>query len=186
MEQLDECKGLHKIKYHAEDEWDFSVEVTHKPIDLSLVMPHYRARYQPVEHRMGIFIGSETGPVKVKVCRPLMRARFYLDVQAATSDVTVWLPSDFRGHIHHSGKAVFSDGFINRIMHNVQLNEEIYADDELFDEVVVATSGRIMFRMWDTNTSAPENRHRETWKRMFGCVRRAPETAVDWDFLLED
>lgn len=102
------------------------------------------------------------------------------------SDVTLWVPSDFKGHIHHTGKAAFSPGFVNRIMRNVRLNEEVYGDEGNVDEVVVCTHGRVEFRMWDINTGAPESLGKETWKRMFRCGKKSPETAIDWDFLLDD
>jgi len=174
------------VKYQPGDDWDFQLDIPNYPIDLSLVLPHYRARHQPVEHRMSMFIGNESAPIKVKICRHYSRSRFYLEVQAGTSDVTIWLPSDFMGQIHHTGKACFSAGFTNRIMQNARLNEPEY--DETYDEddVVVCTQGRITFRMWDIQTQAPECTQREALKRMFGCTRKAPETAIDWDFLLED
>lgn len=59
--------GTRKVKYTAGSEWDFAVETSHQPIDLSLVLPHYRARQQPVHHRMGMFVGSDTAPIRVKV-----------------------------------------------------------------------------------------------------------------------
>jgi len=179
--------GTHKVKYHPDEDWDFHLETIQKPIELSLVLPHYRARNQPVEHRMAMFVGSETGPVKLKVCRHIPRSKFYLEIQGATSDVTIWLPSDFKGQIHYSGRASFSAGFINRIMQNVRLNEDPYNGVLLNeDDVVVHTRGNITFRMWDIQTCAPENTHREALKRIFGCARRSPETTIDWDFLLED
>jgi len=197
------------VKYHPDEDWDFHLETIQKPIELSLVLPHYRARNQPVEHRMAMFVGSETGPVKLKVvriippsihkhqrltivplltqCRHIPRSKFYLEIQGATSDVTIWLPSDFKGQIHYSGRASFSAGFINRIMQNVRLNEDPYNGVLLNeDDVVVHTRGNITFRMWDIQTCAPENTHREALKRIFGCARRSPETTIDWDFLLED
>ncbi|KAG5728299.1 hypothetical protein E4T56_gene19220 [Termitomyces sp. T112] len=180
------CHGKHKVKYQPHEEWDFLLDTPNQPIDLSLVLPHYRARNQPIDHRMGMFIGSNSAPIKVKVCRQYPRTRFYLEIQAGTSDVTVWLPSDFRGQIHHVGKARFSAGFINRILQNSRVNEPECDEECDEDDVVVCTHGRITFRMWDIQTSAPENTHKETLKRMFGCTRKAPETAIDWDFLLED
>jgi hypothetical protein len=119
-------------------------------------------------------------------CRQFPRSNFYLEVQGGTSDVTLWLPSDFRGHIHHTKKAAFSPGFVNRIMRNVHLNEEVYEDEGNGDGVIVCTDGRVEFRMWDIHTGAPESLGKETWKRMFGCSKKAPETAIDWDFLLDD
>ncbi|KAG6868283.1 hypothetical protein C0993_005568 [Termitomyces sp. T159_Od127] len=180
------CRGRHKVKYQPREEWDFLLATPHKSIDLSLVLPHYRARNQPIDHRMGLFIANDSAPIKVKVCRQYPRSRFYLEIQAGTSDVTVWLPSDFRGQIHHTGQARFSAGFVNRILQNSHVNEPRF--DEMCDEdgVVVCTHGRITFRMWDIQTSAPENTHKETLKRLFGLTRKVPETAIDWDFLLED
>lgn len=61
--------GTHKVKYTPDEDWDFHLDVAHKPIDLSLALPHYRARYQPVDHRMSMFVGSETAPIRVKVVR---------------------------------------------------------------------------------------------------------------------
>ena len=57
------------------------------------------------------------------------------------------------------------------------------------DEVVVDTAGAVRFRMWDVRKGAPEARCREACRRALGlgwCARRAPEVAIDWDFLLED
>jgi hypothetical protein len=70
-------------------------------------------------------------------------------------------------------------------MQNVKINEPIVDEDLNQDDVVVVTNGRICFRMWDVQASAPENTHKEALKRVFCCNRRAPETSVDWDFLLE-
>jgi hypothetical protein len=118
-------------------------------------------------------------------CRNTPRSKFYLEVQATKSDVTIWLPSDFRGHIHHAGKAILSAGFVNRIMQNISMND--FVDDSWSgDEVVVNTQGTVAFRMWDVHTGAPEKPHRETFRRIFGCTKKTPETAIDWDFLLED
>ncbi|KAL0947508.1 hypothetical protein HGRIS_013608 [Hohenbuehelia grisea] len=177
--------GTHKVKFQPDHDWDFHLEAHHRAVDLSLVLPHYRARNQPVNHQMSMFVGGESGPIKLRVCRHFPRSKFYLEVQAGSSDVTVWLPSDFKGHIRHSGKACFSAGFVNRIMKNVRLNEGSYdALDE--DDVVVFTRGHVSFRMWDISTGAPENPRKETIKRLFGCARKSPETVMDWDFLLED
>lgn len=70
-------------------------------------------------------------------------------------------------------------------MQNAHINEEVY-DDIDGDDVVVSTEGRVEFRMWDIHTGAPESVGKETWKRMFRCKKKAPETTIDWDFLLED
>ncbi|KAF9244237.1 hypothetical protein BU15DRAFT_71793 [Melanogaster broomeanus] len=179
-----EPRGTHKVHYNGTRDWDFILE-TQEAIDMSLVIPHYRARHQPVDHRLNMFVSDEVAPVKLKVCRPVPRCKFYLEVQAATSNVTVWLPSDFRGHIRYSGRASYSAGFVNRVMPNICLNGETY-DKWDGDEVLVQTKGTVTFRMWDVHTNAPENPHKEMWKRMFGCSQKSPETCIDWDFLLYD
>lgn len=123
----------------------------------------------------------------IQQCRSFP-SKFYLEVLAETSDVTVWLPSDFKGQIHHSGKATFSPCFTKRILRNVRLNEsepqEIYNEDS----VVVVTRGHVTFRMWDVQTSSPENTRNDLLSKLFGCSRKAPEheTAIDWDYLLKD
>jgi hypothetical protein len=135
---------------------------------------------------MSMFVANDHEPIKLKVCRNFPRSKFYLEVMAETSDITIWLPSDFKGQIHHTGKPRFSAGFVNRILKNVRLNEpdvqEFYGEDD----VVVVTRGRVTFRMWDVQTCSPENSQKESLKRMFGCSRKAPETTIDWDFLLKD
>ncbi|KAJ7611593.1 hypothetical protein FB45DRAFT_803606 [Roridomyces roridus] len=180
--------GTHKVRYTGED-WDFFFNAP-KPVDLSLVLPHHRARSQPIDHHFGMFVVNDTHPMKLKVCRSYCRAKFQLEVRASSSDVTIWLPSDFRGAIHCPRTATFSAGFINRIMENIRLNESM-APEQLTppdeDEVVVSTSGNVSFRMWDVQTGTPENTHKETFKRLFCCARKSPETAAhDWDFLLEN
>ncbi|KAJ7702233.1 hypothetical protein B0H17DRAFT_1043285 [Mycena rosella] len=178
--------GSHKVKYLAGEDWDFHLDIVHKPVDLSLVLPHYRARNQPIEHRMGMFVGNESHPMKVKVCRSYCRAKFDLEVRASTSDITIWLPSDFKGHIHCPKTTTFSAGFINRVMGSVRLNEPHYESSSEEDEVVVSTHGHVTFRMWDVQTSAPENSQKEAFRRLFCCAHKTPETAHDWDFLLEN
>lgn len=117
--------------------------------------------------------------------------KFYLEVLSLDGDITVWLPSDFKGLIHHPGKATYSAGFVNRILRNVRINEPEPRDDNTTqqstqDEVVVVTRGHITFRMWDVQKRGPENVHKESLKRIFGCARKTPETAIDWDCLLRD
>lgn len=179
-------RGTHKVKYQPSAEWDFQLDSEHLPIDLSLILPHYRARGQPIEHRMAMFAESQSSPVKLRVCRNSPRTRFHLEVQGGASDVTLWLPSDFKGQIYHAGKATFSAGFINRILRRARVNEPDGEERHDEDDVVVITRGRITFKMWDVQTSSPENTHKESLKRIFGCSWKAPETAIDWDCLLRD
>lgn len=123
----------------------------------------------------------------IQQCRSFP-SKFYLEVLAENSDVTVWLPSDFKGQIHHPGKATFSSGFTKRILRNVRLNEPGSHEDIDEDNVVVVTRGHVTFRMWDVQTSTPENTRKDLLSNLFGCSRKAPEheTAIDWDFLLKD
>jgi hypothetical protein len=174
------------VKYQEDSDWDFHMDGGKLPLDLSLILPHYRARNQPVDHRMSMFVANDTEHIKLKICRNFPRCQFYLEVLAETSDVTIWLPSDFKGRIHTPGKPTFSAGFVNRILQNVRINEPDVQEFYNEDDVVVVTRGRVSFRMWDVQTCSPENTHKESLKRMFGCSRKAPETAIDWDFLLKD
>jgi len=192
----------HKIKYQgAGDDWDYVLETEQETIDVALVLPHYRARNQPLDHRMNMFVSNDDGEVKVKVCRPLAshRCGFSLEVVSSRSDVTVWLPSDFHGKIHlHSAspsrsKATLSPGFSNKIMHNVQLSlddsnsiDGDYWNPDSRDEVNIRTSGNVNLKMWDVRTSAPEVKSKETLKRIFGSKTKKLSKRVNWDFLLED
>jgi len=187
IKNLNISQGSQKVKYQAGSDWDFQLVGGQLPIDLSLILPHYRARNQPVDHRMSMFVANDRAPIKLKVCRSFP-SKCYLEVLAETSDVTVWLPSDFKGQIHHSGKATFSAGFINRILRNVRINEPDAYDMYNEDNVVIVTRGRVTFRMWDVQTSRPENTRKELLSRLFGCTRKAPEheIAIDWDFLIKD
>jgi hypothetical protein len=71
-------------------------------------------------------------------------------------------------------------------MRNARLNEPNYKEDPSEDDVFVSTRGSITFRMWDIQTAAPENTRKEAIKRIFCCGQKAPETSMDWDFLLDD
>ncbi|KAI4293575.1 hypothetical protein K525DRAFT_275080 [Schizophyllum commune Loenen D] len=182
--------GTYKVKYSGA-RWDYYLDVPQagETIDMSLALPHYRARNQPIDHRMNIFVGNETGPVKLKICRNTHRTRFSLEVSASTSDVVVWIPSDFKGTITHSGKATFSAGFVNHVAANARINDKALdaVDGDLDEDVViVSTHGTVNFRMWDVRTSAVENPQKEAIKRIFGVKRRAPESPANWDFLIQE
>ncbi|KAG7086503.1 hypothetical protein E1B28_002456 [Marasmius oreades] len=176
--------GSHKVKYRGDSNWDFFLNAMRRQVDLLLILPHYRARYQPIDHRMNMFVGCDDAPVKLKLCRNVPCSRFFLEVRSRKSDVTIWLPSDFRGRIQHTGKATFSAGFVNRVMQNVRFNGVVHQDKNE-DLVVVETQGHVTFRMWDVQTGSPECLQKETLKRFFGCSKKAPETTIDWDFLLD-
>ncbi|KAI0350196.1 hypothetical protein OH77DRAFT_1413478 [Trametes cingulata] len=131
---LEQPVGSHRVKYMGAGErasHDFALETDDRSIDVSLVLPHYRAHNQPYDHRLSMYVGSECGAsIKVKVCRKFTATRptsFKLEVHSASgADVTIWLPSDFKGRIHRSSsckKVSFSAGFTNRIMRNVCLTQ---------------------------------------------------------------
>ncbi|KAJ7063516.1 hypothetical protein C8F01DRAFT_80577 [Mycena amicta] len=184
---VDGPSGTYRVKYLAGEDWDLHVDIAHKPVDLSLVLPHFRARNQPLDQKISMYVANEACPIKLKVCRSVSRSKFELEVRASTSDVTIYLPSDFKGviHGHKSAKSVkYSDGFVNKILANARMSSDQASYEE--DEVIVSTRGHVTFRMWDVQTNAPECPQKETLRRLFGCSRKAPETSHDWDFLLED
>ncbi|KAI0648310.1 hypothetical protein C8Q79DRAFT_906213 [Trametes meyenii] len=131
---LEQPTGSHRVKYMGASgraSHDFALETEDRSIDVSLVLPHYRAHNQPYDHRLSMYVGSESGSsIRAKVCRkftPSRTTNFKLEVHsAAGADVTIWLPSDFKGRIHRSSsckKVTFSAGFTNRIMQNVCLTQ---------------------------------------------------------------
>lgn len=189
------CTGTHKIHYRAAEMWDFTAGASSssaaQPIDLTLVMPHYRARNQPVEHKMSVLLESVDAPIKAKICRQQHRSYFYLHVSAQSSDVVLYLPSDFKGQIHHRTKISFSAGFANRVMPHVSFNEMRRGDDLRSDLVVIDTQGSITLRMWDVDTGTVESKGKEVLKRVFGRSSAAEKKVhssqgVNWDFLLDD
>src|ERR1700753_1772314 len=96
------------------------------------------------------------------------RCAFYLQVATSSSDVTVWLPSDFDGTIYLQSKTgsesrprlCISPGFSNHILKNAKM----YLDGQPcgsksgvnsadgFDLVDISTSGTIHLKMWDVRT----------------------------------
>jgi hypothetical protein len=81
--------GPHKVKYHGTGEdWDTTIE-NEKGVDVSLVLPQHRARTQPLNYRMNMFVASE-GDVKAKV----VSSPFVVKVLDARSDGISTVPSD--------------------------------------------------------------------------------------------
>jgi hypothetical protein len=70
--------GSQKIKYESSSDWDFHLDVSqaNMAVDLALVLPHCRARHQPPEHRLNMFIGAESSPVKLKAVSTISRISF--------------------------------------------------------------------------------------------------------------
>lgn len=81
--------GTHKIKYHAREDRDFQLHVDHLPVDLTLIIPHYRAHNQPVDHKLSMDIKARSASIKLKVVR----------LQSKT-----WFPSDW--FLSFSGSSV--------------------------------------------------------------------------------
>ena len=48
------------------EDWDMIIE-NEKAVDVSLVLPHHRARTQPLDYRMNMHVAGEEGDMKVKV-----------------------------------------------------------------------------------------------------------------------
>jgi len=197
--------GTHKVHYQPHSQWDFVADADERPVDLSLVLPHYRARNQPTGHRMSMFVHSR-GEIKSTICRQSSRTPFHLSVHSSSAaPVTLYLPSDFCGKIFFSSsqpKVSLSSGFRNTVVPRVQFARisgsrdkmmETF-DDDGADEVEIHAVGPITLRMWDVVEGAPESVAREAWRKM---CRRATSSkslrteqrnrqAIDWDFLLDD
>ena len=128
------------------------------------------------------------------------RCSFYLQVASTSSDMTVWLPSDFDGTICLQSKPgsrarlSISPGFSNHILKNAIM----YLDGHISgggsganttvgsDLVDIITSGTVHLNMWDVRTSSPEVKSKETFAKLFGLNKKKPTNHHNWDFLLED
>lgn len=109
--QLSSC-GTYKVKYQPDEDWDFYLDVFHKPADISLALPHYRARNQPIEHRMNVFVGGETSPMRIKVVCPFTyfssQVPFFNVCHAVpTISSTKILPRSTRWYVRRNGLASF-------------------------------------------------------------------------------
>jgi len=197
--------GTHKVHYQPHQQWDFIADADERPIDVSLVLPHYRARNQPTGHRMSMYIHS-AAEIKSTICRQSSRTPFFVSVHSSgTAPVTLYLPSDFSGKICLSSsvpKITLSAGFTNKIFPRVRFarisNLQHRKVDEYgengSDEVEIHAPGHITLRMWDVVEGAPESLAREAWRKM--CRRattskslraeQQAQQAIDWDFLLDD
>lgn len=60
-----------RVKYHGagpHSPHDLSIDYGCSPVDVALVLPHFRARNQPLNHRMSMFVGNESADdIKVKI-----------------------------------------------------------------------------------------------------------------------
>lgn len=70
---LEQPCGSHRVKYQgagAHSLYDHVLETEDQAIDVSLVLPHYRAHNQPYDHRLSMYTGTDSNaPIKVKVVR---------------------------------------------------------------------------------------------------------------------
>jgi hypothetical protein len=164
------------------------------PVDLSLVLPHYRARNQPTGHRMSMFLHSR-GEIKSMIvstvnvsdiattksptqCRQSSRTPFFLCVHSSSAaPVTLYLPSDFCGKISVSSsqtKLSLSAGFSNHVIPRVRFarlpgsreKKMNEIDEDGSDQVEIHATGPITLRMWDVVEGAPEKVAREAWRKM--------------------
>ncbi|KIY51837.1 hypothetical protein FISHEDRAFT_70336 [Fistulina hepatica ATCC 64428] len=169
------------VKYHPDSEWDLMYDGanTNDPVDMTLCLPHHRHRGLYGEQRVAMFVGSNSENIRLKI------SKFQLAVVASVADVTLWLPSDFKGHICHVGSArlSLSAGFMNRILPNTRFDSDSERVPSEGDYVVVSTQGCVTLRMWDVQTSTPESVQKETFRRMFSCMR-VKERRANWDCLL--
>jgi len=154
-------------------------------------MPPHRPKNQPEQHRSTMALSSETGDIKAKVCRHCLSRSFNLEIIGTTSDVTVWIPSNFKGFISYKGasRVSMSPAFVDVVLPNAVINRSI-PKTWFGDLVSITTAGTISFRVWDVLSKTPESSSQRTdvWKKMFGAgeKRSPPPPSMDWDFLLED
>jgi hypothetical protein len=71
---INPSSGTHAVRYQPGAQWDCVVESGVEPIDVALSLPHFRARHQPPNHRMKMFIGTRTAPVRAQVVSAARRS----------------------------------------------------------------------------------------------------------------
>lgn len=75
---LEPPSGSQRVKFRgagSDSPYDFTLDSEYKPIDVSLVLPHYRAKNQPVDYRLDMFVGNECDEsIKVKVVSKIVSA----------------------------------------------------------------------------------------------------------------
>ncbi len=135
--------------------------------------------------------------------RHCLNRPFNLQVVAGTSDVTLWIPSNFKGFITYVAgdkgrkSASFSPAFVDCIVPHACINRPV-PKAWAGDRVAVQTTGSVTFRVWDVFAKAPEKT--DVWRKVFGSSggatvmgdnRRAStqsqkDEGMNWDFLIED
>src|SRR5687768_9016203 len=73
--QLDHTstRGTHKVKYQSDSDWDFHLDAGEVPTDVDLMLPHYRARHQPIDHRMSMCVAGQSESIKLRVVSSVFR-----------------------------------------------------------------------------------------------------------------
>ena len=132
-----------------------------------------------------------------------MNRPFNLQVVAGTSDVTLWIPSNFKGFVTYVAgdkgrkSASFSPAFVDCVLPHAFINRPV-PKSWAGDRVAVQTTGSVTFRVWDVFAKAPEKT--DVWRKVFGSSggatvmgdnRRAStqsqkDQGLNWDFLIED
>ena len=109
---------------------------------------------------------------------PTRTTKFKLEVHSASnSDITIWLPSDFKGRIHRSSackKVTFSAGFTNRILRNVCLTQSRRPS-------VVSTSDHTAYRFSEIYVSdgrSPADSEKKFFASGYGTFGGADEDEV--------
>ena len=124
-------------------------------------------------------------------CRHCFHRPFHLEVAGGSSDVTIWIPSNFKGFILYgtgASQITFSAAVVTNILPNACVNRPVPKGWN-GDLVEIRTSGNISFRVWDIFSKAPEEPQKlHGWRKMFGgAEKRPPPTPTwNWDFLIED
>ncbi|KAI0045151.1 hypothetical protein FA95DRAFT_1495930, partial [Auriscalpium vulgare] len=176
-----------KLHYLPRQQWDFVADADDQSIDLSMIIPHYRAHNQPNDYRLSMHIHSRQGEIKTTVCRKSPRSPFFLFVHSSsTAPVTLYLPSDFCGVIRLPSRkqnVSLSPSFSARVLPRVHWRSaggagsmrksSLFEDEDEHgraDEVEVCAAGPLTLRVWDVVEGAPERPARESWRKM---VKRA-------------
>ncbi|KAH8833901.1 hypothetical protein DL96DRAFT_1578792 [Flagelloscypha sp. PMI_526] len=190
LSRIHSPSGTHRVHYKPNSDWDYTLTVSghNKAVDVDLVLPHFRAKNQPADHRLNIYLANYLGPIKAKICRSVSRTKFYCEIRGGQSDIIVYIPSDFKGQLRYKAKrAHFSPIVAEQILPHCRSINKVLPDTADDDHIVVSTHGNVTFRMWDILSGAAEPTAPEGLKKLFGYPRRSPSPNSDseWDFLLD-
>lgn len=204
MARFKSSRRPHRVHYNPDSLWAYELHAsghakTRKPVEIDLLLPHFRATNQPKDHPLRMYIGNHHAPIHAKIvslvmcifastpadrllqCRTVSRTKFLLEINGGSSDVVCYLPSDFKGHIMFSGRAAFSYAFKDLVRPHCSFNE-VVPNKHHGDVVVINTRGNITFKIWDieSGSAEPDNAHRAT-----SAYNRRSPSPQEWDFLLD-